>query len=742
MYIFQSIKWLPRLAKNRGIRALPAALLLCFTAPAQIPTGQQAATRAVIIGISDYQNEQIPDLQFADADAMAFAAFLQSDAGGRAPAENIRLLLNGEATKGQIGAALTWLIQETRKGDQAIIYFAGHGDMENITIDQHGFLLAYDASNANYWLGGAFDIIYLKSMVKTLSAAKGARVMLITDACRAGKLAGGQAGVQATAERLAEQFANEIKILSCQPNQLSLEGAEWGGGRGLFSYYLIDGLKGLADNNKDLMVSLLELQLFLIQNVSVQAAARGKNQIPKIEGDGTAMLYRVNEDTLLALAERSAQPGNLIASLGSRSRSLAPDTIGHPLYRRFREALADRHLLYPEEGSAYALLRQMEREPALQALLGDMRRSLAAGLQDEAQQAINDYLESAPHEMARRWKLSDAYKTYPGYLGKAAELLGPDNFQYAGLRARQAYFDGLNLRLQADQTEMRDSLLQLAIQKQEQALELDSLAAYAYNELGLCYLRLKQKEKALGFFQKTAHLSPTWVVPIANMGSALQDLGRIDEAIEKAKQAIAIRESYPVPHYNLGIIALRQGDNATALEQFRKAVRYDSTYVDAFYALGYLHWAEGAMEDARAALRRTIALSPAHFDAGNLLANIAIGEGKFPEAESLFRQALSNGPNLPMVHHNLGDLYLQWEKYPEAADAFRAYLRLRPEDPEGMVNLAAALARQQQPGQALEWLEKALEKGYSNFSFLKNSAHFEGMRAHPQFMELLERYRN
>lgn len=740
MYIFQSIKWLPRLAKNRGIRALPAALLLCFTAPAQIPTGQQAATRAVIIGISDYQNEQIPDLQFADADAMAFAAFLQSDAGGRAPAENIRLLLNGEATKGQIGAALTWLIQETRKGDQAIIYFAGHGDMENITIDQHGFLLAYDASNANYWLGGAFDIIYLKSMVKTLSAAKGARVMLITDACRAGKLAGGQAGVQATAERLAEQFANEIKILSCQPNQISLEGAEWGGGRGLFSYYLIDGLKGLADNNRDLMVSLLELQLFLIQNVSVQAAARGKNQIPKIEGDGTAMLYRVNEDTLLALAERSAQPGNLIASLGSRS--LAPDTIGHPLYRRFREALADRHLLYPEEGSAYALLRQMEGEPALQALLGDMRRSLAAGLQDEAQQAINDYLVSAPQEMARRWKLSDAYKTYPGYLGKAAELLGADNFQYAGLRARQAYFEGLNLRLQADQTEMRDSLLQLAIQKQEQALELDSLAAYAYNELGLCYLRLKQKEKALGFFQKTAHLSPTWVVPIANMGSALQDLGRIDEAIEKAKQAIAIRESYPVPHYNLGIIALRQGDNATALEQFRKAVRYDSTYVDAFYALGYLHWAEGAMEDARAALRRTIALSPAHFDAGNLLANIAIGEGKFPEAESLFRQALSNGPNLPMVHHNLGDLYLQWEKYPEAADAFRAYLLLRPEDPEGMVNLAAALARQQQPGQALEWLEKALEKGYSNFSFLKNSAHFEGMRAHPQFMELLERYGN
>ncbi|MBK6996737.1 MAG: hypothetical protein IPH31_18090 [Lewinellaceae bacterium] len=37
-----------------------------------------AGTRAVVIGISDYQDPQIPDLRFADADANAFANFLRS----------------------------------------------------------------------------------------------------------------------------------------------------------------------------------------------------------------------------------------------------------------------------------------------------------------------------------------------------------------------------------------------------------------------------------------------------------------------------------------------------------------------------------------------------------------------------------------------------------------------------------------------------------------------------------------
>ena len=39
--------------------------------------------------------------------------------------------------------------------------------------------------------------------------------------------------------------------MSCQPNEYSIEGEQWGGGRGAFSYHLVDALYGLADANAD-----------------------------------------------------------------------------------------------------------------------------------------------------------------------------------------------------------------------------------------------------------------------------------------------------------------------------------------------------------------------------------------------------------------------------------------------------------------------------------------------------------
>ena len=47
---------------------------------------------ALIIGISDYQQDSIKDLQYADDDALYFAHYLQSKAGGSVPPENIKIL--------------------------------------------------------------------------------------------------------------------------------------------------------------------------------------------------------------------------------------------------------------------------------------------------------------------------------------------------------------------------------------------------------------------------------------------------------------------------------------------------------------------------------------------------------------------------------------------------------------------------------------------------------------------------
>ncbi len=111
------------------------------------------STRAVVIGISDYQDKDIPDLRFADRDAEAFANFLRSPAGGSLDGDHLKLLTDSAATTTQFDAALGWLMDESKEGDQAIIYFSGHGDLETKTRSQQGFLLCWDSPPQAYVSG-------------------------------------------------------------------------------------------------------------------------------------------------------------------------------------------------------------------------------------------------------------------------------------------------------------------------------------------------------------------------------------------------------------------------------------------------------------------------------------------------------------------------------------------------------------------------------------------------------------
>ena len=219
---------------------------------------------AVVIGISDYQEEGIHDLNYADKDAEAFADFLRSPAGGSLDQDHLQLLTNKNATAGQVAAALDWLLEQTKEGDQVTIYFSGHGDVERKTISQPGFLLCWDSPAKVYMGGGTFGLAYFQEIITTLSVQNKAKVVVITDVCHAGKLAGSQiGGSQITGANLARQYASEIKILSCQPDEFSLEGKQWGGGRGVFSYYLVEGLFGFADQNADQTVTVGEIDRYL-----------------------------------------------------------------------------------------------------------------------------------------------------------------------------------------------------------------------------------------------------------------------------------------------------------------------------------------------------------------------------------------------------------------------------------------------------------------------------------------------
>jgi hypothetical protein len=243
-------------------------------------TLQGPQTFAIIMGISTYK--YVRPLTYADKDAEMFRDYLKSPAGGKLSDDNIFILLNEQALSTTFWSkGFKWLdAKRLQKGDKLFIYLAGHGDA--IDEDQF-FYLTYDCNPAgdknNYMAGGNIQLFNLKKKIAK-ETAKDVDVYFIMDACRSNELPGGTDGQNFLNTAISEKRAGEIIMLATGAGQESLEDATIGTGHGLFTYYLVDGLTGIADSSGtiDNKITLEEIQKYVDKNVPAIAQQRFKRK--------------------------------------------------------------------------------------------------------------------------------------------------------------------------------------------------------------------------------------------------------------------------------------------------------------------------------------------------------------------------------------------------------------------------------------------------------------------------------
>ncbi len=513
----------------------------------QKPSNQKPSnqTRAVVVGVSDYQHNAIPDLMYAHQDAQAFAGWLQSPAGGNVPENNITLLTNAGATYAAVGTALYSMLDVCKPGERFIFYFSGHGDVEAKISTQPGYLLCHD-SPANVYMVGAFNLRDLQSIVSTLSE-NGVKVVLVTDACHAGKLAGaGIGGTQATAAALSKQIANEVKIMSCQPNEFSLEGEQWGGGA--FSANLLDGLTGLSDRNNDGVVNLFEITRYLQDNVPAQTAPLP--QMPMSVGDLQTTLNAVDAAALAGLKTKKSGAVAWISAIGSKGLEddilAKTDSLTRQRYFDFKKQIAAHVFFEPRYDCADDLFRELIRLPQLQPLHGLMTRNYAVALLDEVQQAINALLDNDPYE-ANHWRYNPGrYTQYPAYLQRSMELLGEKHYMSRALAAKKLYFEGYNLLKNVGEFQnepaRRDSFKSIAREKFLESLQFQPDGAYVFYSIGQTFNfdsnPVYMTDSVELWCQKAIELAPGWLLPyleIANeYGNGQLDIQSAEKWLNKA----------------------------------------------------------------------------------------------------------------------------------------------------------------------------------------------------------------
>ncbi len=687
------------------------SFICSFSLSAQNLTSVSGNTYAVVVGISDYQDEGITDLRFADKDAAAFAAYLQSPAGGSLPSDNIMLLTNEAATTGAIASSMDWLIADCKEGDRAIIYFSGHGDVETRTRFQRGFLLTYDSPPSNY-LAGAFALIFLQDIITTLSE-QGVQVVMVSDACRAGKLAGSEiGGPQATAANLSKQYANEIKILSCQPDEFSLEGEQWGGGRGAFSYHLIDALTGMADGNTDLKVNLLEVNRYLEETVPAETDPH--MQIPMTVGSKGTVIAYVDEASLTVLQQRKEKELPTMTNIetkGFEDLLLAEiDSIWQKKYEQFTVALENGKLLEPAGTSAYDLYSELSNVSEMGRLHGIMKRNLATALQDESQQAINAYLRGDEEEFAARTRGELRYTKFVRYLEKAAELLGEKHYMYKSLKAKQYYFDAVDTRYRfanrtfaiTDSTQIwREHILN----NLNKALELEEHAAFIIHDLGLHY-----GAEGIPYFEKAIELAPQWVFPYAVLSVQYLNKGDLDSARIFAQ--------------NVYKLAPESSIYPSLMSKFKQA--------------------KGEFAKEEALLLEALQISPKNIQYMNWLSGCYFNQKKYREAEEVLLQIIEWVPEHIQAYNGLSTIYLRLKEYDKAEAICRKRLEMRPTDGDAYWDLVNTYwGREPEKIKALITEMKAINEQVENWEGQQIIANaYRGLGERDKAIEYYEKARN
>ena len=270
-------------------RVKPAAPVAPPAAPAPPPSTQWA----VIIGVGGYENSAVPRLRYSVADADAIYQTLLSSGFKK---ENILLLTDKTERKPTLRnikwALGTFLARSAHKDDLVMIYFAGHGASE---VDQRGierdglskYLVPVDADPDDLYS----TALPMDEMQNVLARIEAERVTVFLDACYSGA-AGGRtfASNKTRAVNVDEIFLDRLTrakgraiVTASRPSELSIELAELG--HGIFTYYLVRGLQGYADTNRDGIVSLQELYEYLAQEVSRKSRQVGGNQHPMLKGE-------------------------------------------------------------------------------------------------------------------------------------------------------------------------------------------------------------------------------------------------------------------------------------------------------------------------------------------------------------------------------------------------------------------------------------------------------------------------
>ncbi len=308
----------------------------------------------------------------------------------------------------------------------------------------------------------------------------------------------------------------------------------------------------------------------------------------------------------------------------------------------------------------------------------------------------------------------------------------------------------------------------------EHALQVTQSNYLAHNNLSVLFLERGALGKAEEHLNRALAIKPGSDEAHHNMGTLLTRRGEIDKALDHYYRAVKINSENSDSHYNIAGIYERRGRFAEAASHYRNVVRIMPHDWEAHHHLSRCLMESGHVREALEVLQTTISLNPYHAEAREYLKKLtAVMEelkkeiqrlqmetGAYSEnleryaelgdlmgalgrpAESIlyYERALALEPNHLGSLHGLASAYVETKAYDAALAGLKKLSILSPGRAEIDYNISCVYAKAGKPDESMEWLKRAVQKGYDNWDRIRSDDDLNSVRKKPEFESLMETY--
>jgi Tfp pilus assembly protein PilF len=256
--------------------------------------------------------------------------------------------------------------------------------------------------------------------------------------------------------------------------------------------------------------------------------------------------------------------------------------------------------------------------------------------------------------------------------------------------------------------------------------------------------------------------------------NALDMLGRYSEAVDAYEEVIAETPDWWEAHANLGICHARNGHPERAEAAFRRgledcpgspeirdelaahllaerknlrealklseeAVALGRDEIRHLHTLGEVRLSLGDETGAAEAYAAVLALDPENPEAHLELGILHEGRGEVAKAEEHFVESLKSDPANPRALYSYASLYYAADDLETAEELLVRAVAADSHYSPALSALASIRARRGDYGDALDYIEKAVDAGESDVEHFTSALEFVPLRTDPRFRTLLSR---